>query len=87
MTVQQQDTGASSNHAKHWHSIDSARCHREVRRLQTRIVKAEQAGNHCRVKALQWLLTHSFSGNAPAVKRVTGNRGRAPGVDGVTWPR
>lgn len=86
MTVQQQGTGASSDRAKHWHSIDWARCHREVRRLQTRIVKAEQAGRHGRVKALQWLLTHSFSGKALAVKRVTGNRGKkTPGVDGVTW--
>jgi len=38
------------------------------------------------VKALQWLLTHSFSGKAMAVKRVTENRGKAtPGVDKVTW--
>ncbi|WP_425497648.1 reverse transcriptase N-terminal domain-containing protein [Paraburkholderia ultramafica] len=52
----------------------------------SRIVKAEQAGRHGRVKALQWLLIHSFSGKALAVKRVTGNRGRkTPGVDGVTW--
>jgi RNA-directed DNA polymerase len=38
------------------------------------------------VKALQWLLTHSFSGKALAVKRVTENQGkRTPGVDGVRW--
>jgi RNA-directed DNA polymerase len=38
------------------------------------------------VKALQWLLTHSFSGRALAVKRVTENKGRnTPGVDKVTW--
>ena len=86
MTVQQQGTGASSDRAKHWHSIDWVRCHREVRRLQARIVKATQNGKHGKVKALQWLLTHSFSGKALAVKRVTGNRGkRTPGVDGVTW--
>jgi hypothetical protein len=36
-----------------------------------RIVKATQAGRHNKVKALQWLLTHSFSGKASAVKRVT----------------
>ena len=36
--------------------------------------------------ALQWLLTHSFSGKALAVKRVTGNKGKnTPGVDRVTW--
>lgn len=86
MTVQQQGTGASSDRAKHWHSIDWVRCHREVRRLQARIVKATQNGKHGKVKALQWLLTHSFSGKALAVKRVTGNRGkRTPGVDGITW--
>jgi RNA-directed DNA polymerase len=86
MTVQQLGTGASSDRATHWHGIDWARCHREVRRLQARIVKAEQAGKHGRVKALQWLLTHSFSGKALAVKRVTENRGkRTPGVDGITW--
>ncbi|MFL9937462.1 reverse transcriptase domain-containing protein, partial [Paraburkholderia sp. RL18-103-BIB-C] len=51
-----------------------------------RMVKAVQAGRHNRVKALQWLLTHSFSGRALAVKRVTENKGRnTPGVDKVTW--
>jgi len=35
---------------------------------------------------LQWLLTHSFSGQALAVKRVTENQGKnTPGVDRVTW--
>jgi len=35
---------------------------------------------------LQWLLTHSFSGKALAVKRVTGNKGKnTPSVDKVTW--
>jgi RNA-directed DNA polymerase len=38
------------------------------------------------VKSLQWLLTHSFSGKALAVKRVTENQGKkTPGVDGMTW--
>jgi RNA-directed DNA polymerase len=50
------------------------------------MVKASQAGRHNKVKALQWLLTHSFSGKALAVKRVTENKGRnTPGVDKVTW--
>ncbi|WP_456282812.1 reverse transcriptase N-terminal domain-containing protein [Paraburkholderia aspalathi] len=86
MTVQQPGTGASSDRARHWHGINWAGCHREVRRLQARIVKAIQDGKHGRVKALQWLLTHSFSGKALAVRRVTENQGRrTPGVDGVTW--
>jgi RNA-directed DNA polymerase len=57
-----------------------------VRRLQARIVKATQVGRWGKVKALQYLLTHSFSGKVLAVKRVTENQGkRTSGVDGVTW--
>jgi len=38
------------------------------------------------VKALQHLLTHSYSGKALAIRRVTENTGkRTPGVDGQTW--
>ena len=69
-----------------WHGINWATVHRQVRRLQARIVKAIQEGRHNKVKALQWLLTHSFSGKALAVKRVTTNRGKnTPGVDKVVW--
>jgi RNA-directed DNA polymerase len=39
-------------------------------------VKATQVGKYNKVKALQWLLTHSFSGKALAVKRVTENKGK-----------
>ena len=59
---------------------------RQVRRLQARIVKATREGRWGKVKALQWLLTHSFSGKALAVKRVTENQGkRTAGVDHVRW--
>jgi len=69
-----------------WHSIDWAECHRRVKRLQARIVQATEGGRWGKVKALQWLLTHSFSGKALAVKRVTENKGKkTPGVDGETW--
>ena len=38
------------------------------------------------MKALQWLLTHSFDGRALAVKRVMNNQGKnTPGVDGSIW--
>jgi RNA-directed DNA polymerase len=58
----------------------------QVRRLQTRIVKAIQEGRYNKAKALQWLLTHSFSGKVLAIKRVTENKGsHTPGVDKVTW--
>lgn len=56
-----------------------------VRKLQMRIVKAQKAGRHNKVKALQWLLTHSYSAKILAVHRVTTNKGKnTPGVDGVT---
>ena len=69
-----------------WHQINWTNCHSSVRRLQARIVKATKEGRWGKVKALQHLLTHSFSGKALAVKRVTENQGkRTAGVDGVTW--
>ena len=69
-----------------WQSIDFDQCARQVRRLQARIVKASREGKHGRVKALQWMLTHSFSGQALAVKRVTENQGsKTPGVDHRLW--
>ncbi len=69
-----------------WNGISWIDVQRQVRRLQARIVKATQVGRHNKVKALQWLLTHSFSGKALAVKRVTENKGRnTPGVDKIIW--
>jgi len=56
------------------------------KRVSARIVKATREGRWGKVKTLQWLLTHSFSGQALAVKRVTENQGKnTPGVDRVTW--
>lgn len=78
--------GAVSNATMNWHDIEWEKVHRNVRRLQARIVKATQEGRWGKVKALQRLLTRSFSGKALAVKRVTENRGKnTPGVDGEIW--
>ena len=69
-----------------WDGINWASAQRHARGLQRRIVKATQSGRRNKAKALQWLLTHSFSGKALAVKRVTENQGKnTPGVDKVTW--
>ena len=77
---------ASSGESITWTSINWADCDRNVRKLQARIVKAVRGGRWGKVKALQWLLTHSLSGKALAVKRVTENKGkRTPGVDGEIW--
>jgi RNA-directed DNA polymerase len=78
--------GAASHDLLEWHAIDWRRVHQNVRRLQARIVKAIQDGRWGKVRALQHLLTHSFSAKALAVRRVTENQGkRTPGVDWVTW--
>jgi RNA-directed DNA polymerase len=78
--------GAASAKSDNWKAIDWRKVHREVGRLQIRIAKAISEKRHGRAKALQWLLTRSFSGKALAVKRVVSNRGRkTPGVDGVIW--
>jgi RNA-directed DNA polymerase len=69
-----------------WRSIDWKKAGRQVRRLQMRIAKAVKEGKHGKVKALQWMLTHSFYAKALAVKRVTSNKGKnTPGIDGVVW--
>ncbi len=85
MTVEQ-NTGAVSHREMGWNEIDWQKAHKEVRRLQARIVKATQEGRRGKVKALQQLLTHSYSAKVLAVKRVTENDGRkTAGVDGEKW--
>lgn len=84
--VQQLQAGASSHQEVDWNQIDWRKVKANVRRLQARIVKAIAAGRWGKVKVLQHLLTHSFSGKALAVRRVTENRGkRTAGIDGETW--
>ncbi len=79
-------TSAVSTAPSEWHQLDWARINGTVRRLQARMVKATQAGDWRRVKALQRMLARSFCGKALAVRRVTENQGsRTPGVDEVTW--
>ncbi len=86
MTAETPTAGATSHQEVNWHAIDWQAVNQEVKRLQVRIVKAQQQGKWGKVKALQHLLTHSFSGKALAVKRVTENQGkRTPGVDGEIW--
>src|SRR5215469_14627070 len=79
-------TGAASRPEMDWHAIDWPKVYQQVRRLQARIVQATQEGRWGKVKALQRLLTHSLSGKALAVRRVTENHGKnTPGVDTVIW--
>lgn len=78
-------TGASSTSVT-WDTINWKNTETEVHRLQIRIAKAVSEGRHGKVKALQWLLTHSFHAKLLAIKRVVQNKGaKTPGVDKVVW--
>jgi RNA-directed DNA polymerase len=79
-------TGASSASTLIWKTIRWNQVTTEVKRLQMRIAKAVREKRYRKAKALQWLLTHSFSAKLLAVKRVTQNLGaKTPGVDGIVW--
>jgi len=81
-----QAVGAVSREAAEWYAIDWPAINRNVRRLQVRIVQATKASRWGRVRALQRLLTHSYSGKVLAVRRVTENNGKkTPGVDQEIW--
>jgi len=55
--------------AGQWESIDWMQVQKDVNRLQTRIVKAAVKGDKNKTKRLQYLLTHSLSAKAYAVKK------------------
>ena len=85
-TDKQNPVCASSGRTSDWEQLDWPKHERHVRRLQARLVKATREKRWGKVKSLQWLLSHSFSGKALAVKRVTANKGkRTSGVDGAIW--
>src|SRR3989442_11066120 len=81
-----QAVGAASREAAEWYAMDWQAINRNVRRLQVRIVQATKASRWGKVRALQHLLTHSYSGKVLAVRRVTENNGKkTPGVDQEIW--
>lgn len=85
MAAPRRGAGASLAYAD-WNAIDWRAVHAEVRRLQVRIAEAEKEKRRGKVKALQWILVHSFAAKLWAVRRVVINNGkRTPGVDGVIW--
>jgi RNA-directed DNA polymerase len=45
-----------------WYAVDWPTIYRNVRRLQVRIAQATKEGSWGKVRALQRLLTHSYSG-------------------------
>ena len=81
-----QAVGAVSREAAEWYAINWQAINRNVRRLQVRIVQATKESRWGKVRALQRLLTHSYSGKVLAVRRVTENDGKkTPGVDQEIW--
>jgi RNA-directed DNA polymerase len=81
-----QAVGAVSDEAAEWYAINWQTINRNVRRLQVRIVQATKESRWGKVRALQHLLTHSYSGKVLAVRRVTENDGKkTPGVDQEIW--
>jgi RNA-directed DNA polymerase len=86
LTTAQTTVGAVSSEAKEWYAVDWQTIERNVRRLQVRIAKATKEGRWGKVRALQRLLTRSYSGKVLAVRRVTENKGKkTPGVDREIW--
>src|ERR1700732_2316939 len=78
--------GAASSDAREWYAIHWPTIQRNVRRLQVRIAQATKEGRWGKVRALQRLLTHSYSGKVLAVRRGTENKGKkTPGVDQEIW--
>lgn len=79
-------SGASSASTLTWKAIGWNQITTEVKRLQMRIAKAVREKRYGKARALQWLLTHSFSAKLLAVKRVTQSSGaKTPGIDGIVW--
>jgi RNA-directed DNA polymerase len=86
MSAAEMLAGAAPERTPDWHTIEWRQVWRTVRRLQARIVKAVAEGRWNKVKALVYLLTHSFGGRALAILRVISNSGATtPGVDGILW--
>ncbi len=84
MTVLQ--AGALPHQTLHWQLINWDVVKGEVKRLQMRIAQAVEKQRWNKVKALQWLLTHSISAKLLAVSRVSTNKGaKTPGIDGEVW--
>jgi len=77
---------SSQPEVSNWTAIKWDKCERRVKKLQARIVKAQQQKRYGKVKVLQRILVTSFDAKALAVKRVTSNKGkRTAGVDKVKW--
>ena len=77
---------SASPYGAQWQSINWKTIEQHVLKLQMRIAKATREGKQGKVKALQWILTHSKAAKLFAVKRVSQNKGsKTPGIDSIIW--
>lgn len=77
---------APETFAVYWSLINWDKVKGNVKSLQSRIAKAIEKKSFGKAKAIQWILTHSFSAKLLAVKRVTENKGKyTSGVDKQLW--
>lgn len=83
MRKKQMITGESvSASSATWSDVKWRKVELNVYRLQMRIAKAAKEQRYNKVKALQWLLTHSLEAKLLATKRVTSSQGaKTAGVD------
>ena len=69
-----------------WNNIDWDKMEKSVVSIQRRIVEAIKKKRFNRVKALQWVIKHSFKAKLLSIRRVTENKGgKTAGIDGVIW--
>ena len=86
MTLKNSITGASLASNKGWKAINWNKSEKLVFRIQMRIAKAMREKKFNKVKALQRILTRSYSAKSMAVRKVTSNKGaKTSGIDGITW--
>lgn len=71
---------------KAWQTINWGEVVLTVKSIQSRIVKAVQAGRWNKVKVLQGILVRCHAAKLLAIRRITENSGkRTAGVDGQKW--
>lgn len=84
MTLKNSITGASLASNKGWKAINWNKSEKLVFRIQMRIAKAMREKKFNKVKALQRILTRSYSAKSMAVRKVTSNKGaKTSGIDGL----
>lgn len=86
MTLMNKTLNGASLTNTSWKSMNWQYSEKLVFRLQMRIAKAMREKKFNKVKALQRLLTRSYSAKNLAIRKVTSNKGaKTPGLDGITW--